>query len=464
MHIIETALLNHFNQCCLRSSQSNSQTSLLTQNDSLIIAFSGGLDSSVLLFAAIQLYRQNKIPNLAAAHVNHGLQSSSNDWQNHCQQQCDSYQIACYSKQLNLSQLNKTSEEDARNGRYQFFKELVEDGQTMAFAHHLNDQVETLLFRLFRGTGIHGMSGIPASRKLFKGQLIRPLLDFSREQLKAYAVDNKLQWIEDPSNQSSQYHRNFIRNKVVPLIQTKWPKASNSIANFSLLAKEQVSILDEVAKEDLNQIELTPKTLCLEKLIKLSIARQKNLLHFWIKKKTASPTNGSDIEELIKQLGLDTEDNNSSDSELKQKQIEIKISSGFLRSYNGELYFCHQQEPVALTEKVDWDDLKENLQLDNGVELTAEFSNENTLQIRLPKENEKITVRPRVGGEVAHPFGRNHSTDLKKIYQELKVPPWQRKWLPIIYYNDQIVAVPNVFVDQCMWLEGDDVGFSVKFD
>jgi len=444
MHPIEEALLDSLK---LSSVIEENFPSVFPQ---IIIAYSGGLDSSVLLHAAYQLKKQNEISNLSAAHVNHGLQQHADDWQNHCQQICEGYQLELKTKRLNLAEKNKRSEADARNGRFQFFEQLVDDGQLIMFAHHLDDQVETLLFRLFRGTGMHGMTGIPESRNLGSGRALRPLLKFSRQDLLDYAELHQLKWIEDPSNQQSDYRRNFIRNDVLSLIRSKWSSVSQSIAQFSNVAKQQVEILDEVAEKDLLDLNISSESLCLNKLIDLSSARQNNLLHYWVRKITNLSPSFGEIGEVFKQLDFST--GVIVDPE---KAIKVKVSSGWIRSYNQRLYFCAKEEPSPISRTLVWQDLNQPLDLGNGVTITC-LNSENDLSenkpsdknllVRKPKAGEVVSVRARVGGEVVHPSYREHSTELKKVYQELKIPPWKRKWLPHVYYNDELIGIPGVFV------------------
>ncbi len=440
MHAIEAALL-----------KSTKQQSANSGPLSLIIAYSGGLDSSALLYAAVQLFEDGYLKGLSAAHVNHGLQQEAAAWQAHCLKQCQTYNISMMSKQFELAALNKTSEEDARIARYEYFASLVADGKTIAFAHHLDDQVETILFRLFRGTGIHGMSGMPQSRSLANGQLIRPLLDFSRKQLLEYAELNNLNWIEDPSNQTNHYSRNFIRNDVIPLLRAKWHSVSKSIAQFSVIAKDQIEILDEVAEQDLLAIEVNGSSLSILELAKLSLARQKNILHYWTRAKSSRSPTAAEIDEVLTQLNLSqTSDIN------QQKSIEIKVSNGWVRSFSQQLYFCQNEEPKALNSSVVWESFDRALDLTNELSIHSIKANhmpstaDKNLLLRTPRNDEIVTVRPRIGGEVVKPSYREHSTELKKIYQELKIPTWKRKWLPVIYYNEMPVAVPGIFVEKSL--------------
>jgi len=452
MDQVQSALFDCIKQLNLRVSESSSA------KPSILVAFSGGLDSRVLLHEVYQAYQSGLISSVRVAHINHGLQKEADEWQAFCQKICVRYQFPFLTQKFHLSRENKNSEQAAREARYHFFEEIIQKDEWLVLAHHLNDQSETLLFRLLRGTGLHGLKGMPRFRPLGQGNLLRPLLDISRSELAAYAEEHQLEWIEDPSNQTNDYSRNFLRNKIIPLLYDKWPQLDKSLQSLALVADAQVSILDEVARDDIASLSSRDQSLDIGGFKKRSIARQKNLLHYWIKEQSLLSPSRVEIEEVLNQLST------SLDSAIK-----VKIGGGWIRSYDGKLYFCLLEEPKVLINEVVWDDLSVNLLLDNGVELIisnkcekAEISGQNCLQIRPPLANEVVRILPRSGGESATPNHRRHSTELKKIYQELKVPPWKRTWLPIIYYNNLLVAVPGVFVEQSVMVQ-DGIEFRVNY-
>lgn len=427
----------------------------------ILVAYSGGLDSSVLLHACVQLLSSSKISTLNAIHVNHGLSDHADNWQNHCQQVCDLYNVPLLVETFELASQGKTSELDARKARYSCFESRIKNEQILLFAHHQDDQLETVLFRLFRGSGVHGMAGIPNSRPLSKGHLLRPFCNIPKSELQDYASRNQLSWVDDPSNQSSRYSRNFIRHEIVPLLQTKWPQVSNAVSQFSQIAKDQSSILDEVADADISAVALDDYRLRLNKLCQLSTARQKNLLHFWIRRHAGQPPVNQDIDEILRQMARSTssEDRLGNKSQDKiddkkcDKKMAIKLAGVWIRSFDGVLFLFKNDEPKVLEERVVWQDIGRNLRVNSDIVIVVEkeqhwLLSENDFRLRLPTVKEVVTVRARSGGEAAKPTYRNRSTSLKIIYQEAKVPPWRREWLPIIYYNDRIAAVPGVFVDQ----------------
>ena len=458
MSQVQAALLDNIKQLSLRVSKDSSA------KPSILVAFSGGLDSRVLLHGIYQAFQSGLLASVRVAHVNHGLQKEADEWQAFCHRICDQYQLPLLTQKFHLSLENKNSEKAAREVRYHFFEKIIQKDESIVLAHHLNDQSETLLFRLFRGTGLHGLKGMPYFRSLGQGNLLRPFLYTPRDELKAYAQEHQLEWIEDSSNQANDYSRNFLRNKIIPLLYNKWPQLDSSLQSFSQVASDQVSILDEVARDDIKLLSSKDKNLKIDGLKELSMARQKNLLHYWVKvesglslSKNLSPSK-IEIEEVTSQL-----------SSALESSIKIKIGGGWIRSYDGKLYFCLLEEPKVLVNEIVWNDLSANLLLDNGVELnlstectTAEIRERHNLQIRRPLENEVVRVLARTGGESATPNYRRHSTELKKIYQELKVPPWERTWLPIIYYNNLLVAVPGVFVEQSVMAQ-DGIEFTINY-
>lgn len=465
MHILESALFKHLEKIVAEHSTLES-----TQSLEIIIAFSGGLDSSALLHAAYHLMQSGIIAPFSAVHVNHGLQVQADEWQAHCQKICNQYQIPLLSKAFDLAKQGKTSEADARSARYQFFEHCVNENQLLLFAHHSDDQAETTLFRLCRGTGIHGMAGIPRIRKFSRGFILRPWLEFSRNELSNYANECQLIWVNDPSNQSNQYSRNFIRNEVIPLLRSKWLTVPKSIAQFSRIARDQIEILDDVAEQDRQSIETKPAILDILALANLSHARQRNLLHFWVKKYANYAPATAEIDEVIKQLFsvVPSPDNN-------EKSIKVKAGGGWVRSFDHQLFYYLTDEPKVIQENTVWLDINRNLRLDNELVICAKFFinasdgcdfeksiTTQNLPVRLPNENEIVSVRPRIGGELAQPEYRQHSTELKKIYQELRVPSWKRKWLPIIYYNDQLVSVPGIFSNKNMQVEGNGIVYYQK--
>ena len=201
---------------------------------SYLIAYSGGMDSHVLLVALAELSSSRpNFPALRAVHVHHGLSPYADDWADHCQSICQNLGVELVVHWVEVASHQASLERAARVARYQVFESVLKPGEILLQGHHQDDQAETLLLRLLRGTGVDGAKAIPAQRRLGAGEVFRPLLDFSREQLAQYARHQQLQWIEDESNQDTGFDRNYLRHQVLPLLQQRWPAASKVLARFA---------------------------------------------------------------------------------------------------------------------------------------------------------------------------------------------------------------------------------------
>ncbi|CAG0910664.1 unnamed protein product, partial [Cyprideis torosa] len=169
--------------------------------------------------------------SLHAIHINHQLHADSLQWQKHCEQICLEWDVPLVAVAVEVAkETGKGLEAAAREARYDVFAEHLAPDDLLLLAHHENDQVETLLLNLFRGSGIDGLAGMPRERTAGRATLFRPLLEVSREQLEYYAKTMGLKWMEDPSNASQQFDRNFLRHSVLPLIEQRFPSAIRAMA------------------------------------------------------------------------------------------------------------------------------------------------------------------------------------------------------------------------------------------
>lgn len=251
-----------------------------------IIAYSGGVDSRVMLDILAGLKPSEK--KLILIHVNHGLNPLASQWEAKAREVAKQYNAEIKVAHLNM---NDTSgvEEKARDLRYAFINENTHADDIIFMGHHKNDNAETLLFRLFRGTGLKGLMGIPESRLMGKATLVRPMLQVLRSQIKDYADKKALSWVEDDSNADSKYSRNFIRNDVIPLLETRWKSVVSTITSLTEKAAEAETLLNEIAEEDMAMIKFEDKNgvvyndvIDMEKLKMLSEARMKNVLHRFV--------------------------------------------------------------------------------------------------------------------------------------------------------------------------------------
>ena len=218
----------------------------------VFVAFSGGLDSTVLLRLLVAKPRKFEI---IPWHFNHGLLDVASSMERFCIEQADTLGLEIRVDQLRLDEVQSNVEAVARKKRYALFAKHSRAGDCILTAHHADDQAETFLLNALRGSGSAGLRGIARQRMLGDALLLRPLLDFSRGQLETYAIQHELVWFNDPSNQTSRFERNYLRNQVIPLMKTRWPHFQAALATASELQSEIQDLLDEVAAVDFLQLK-----------------------------------------------------------------------------------------------------------------------------------------------------------------------------------------------------------------
>ncbi|WP_431701963.1 tRNA lysidine(34) synthetase TilS [Pseudomonas sp. BR20] len=391
------------------------------------IAFSGGLDSTVLLHLLASLAKSETLPPLSAVHVHHGLQAVADAWPSHCQSVCDSLGVPLRVMHVHV-QPGASLERAAREARYQAFTEMARVGEAVLTGQHRDDQAETLLFRLLRGAGVRGLAAMPAHRPLAGGFLVRPLLDVSRVELEAYAGDHQLKWIEDPSNADPRFSRNYLRHRVIPTLTERWPQAVSSLARTAEHLGEAQALLGELACMDLQAADqpsrfpwLLLPSLALGPLRELSDARQLNALRHWLAPLTRLP-----------------------DSDHWAGWYSLRDAKGdaqpLWRLADGELHRCGERIwwlPGVWSEfshgSVSWPDPRNPLELPgNGL-----------LKIIGKAPEGPLEVRYRQGGEMLDVPGRGRR-DLKRLLNECGVPVFVRGRLPLLYQGEQLLGVPHL--------------------
>jgi len=200
----------------------------------ILVAFSGGLDSTVLLHAAHLCFPGA----VEALHANHGLHGDAQAWEQHCHDFCDDRGIALRSTRLKLARDGSGPEAAARTARLAWFAEQLRRDEPLLLAQHRDDQAETLLLRLLRGAGPDGLAAMAPERPLGAGRLLRPLLALPRSTLAVFAQRHGLRWIEDPSNRDDRYDRNFLRHRVMPLLRERWVGCDATLARAAGLLRE----------------------------------------------------------------------------------------------------------------------------------------------------------------------------------------------------------------------------------
>ena len=246
------------------------------------VALSGGVDSLVLLNELNKLQKDHNF-NLIAIHINHNVQKDSKKWKSICEKICKKNKIKFISHSLRQKKISYSNlEKNLRDERYRFFEKTLEKNSILFMGHHLDDVIETFFLRALRGSGIDGLSSIPKERVLGKGKLVRPFLNIAKSEILSKAKKDKLEFIKDPSNTDNSFDRNYIRNKVLPLIEKRWPSYRKNLNQLTTNLKESSNLLMIQAEKDFNEVKVKTNLISLKKFLCLSKIHQKNVFMFWI--------------------------------------------------------------------------------------------------------------------------------------------------------------------------------------
>lgn len=419
---------------------------LRLENAAFLLAYSGGLDSTALVSLFAELKQQLPQLKLRAIHIHHGLSPNADRWAEHCQQQCDQFQIPLIIEQVRLDGKDNL-EQAARTARYQAIKPHLQQNELLVTAHHLNDQSETLLLALKRGSGIKGMAAMQVRSELWNMPIFRPLLDYSRQQLEAYVRAQTLNWIEDESNQDNRYDRNFLRNQILPELRQRWTAIDRTLQRSAQQCYEQQQLLEELLLPLFQQhYRSSDQTLNVEGFVDYSRQKQQFLLRLWLEKIGLSMPSQTQLNELIDSLIFAAHDS----------QPQLQLGEFFVRRYQQRLYLTARYADIsACILKVE---LQQSLQLPDQLgtlcfEPQAEGLNvvwrqaEQPRQflLPLPKNAEKIEIRFTYSGKVRLAANRPNQ-DIKKIWQNAGIPPWQRQRTPLVFYGDTLIAALGVFI------------------
>lgn len=410
------------------------------KNLNIYVGYSGGIDSTCLLYLFAELKKQF-VFNLYAIHINHNQHPDSPQWLDHCKKTCAKLEIPFYSKTIAAVHCLKNSPENhLRTERYKIFEAYISSSNDyLATAHHENDQIETILKRTLTGSGPKGLSGIKTVRTFSKGHLIRPLLSTNKHELLDYAKATRiLSWIEDPSNNDIHIERNFIRKKLLPIIEEFWPGYRSALQTFSSKQEDYYQLANEVAISDLNQQPSFPYSLDLEPIKHLSTLRKQNILAYWLNQNGIQSIPTTLLKEISKQL-FDAKTD-------KQPMIQANALYQVGR-YNNQAYIIKSNN--GSNKSIIWSDLLFPCNISLSQSIIAKTGG----CIRAPYDDEVISIRYREPGQSIHLANKTHQQSIKNLFQEWLIPPWHRNSIPFIYYNEACVCVVGYaickgFIDQ----------------
>ncbi len=395
----------------------------------LCVGFSGGMDSTVLL----HLLAQRHTPDLRAVHVHHGLHPHADAWAEHCRAVCTALDVPLTVVKVQVVPAGEGLEAAARAARHAAFEDLLAADEVLALGHHRDDQAETLLLRALRASGPEGLGAMRRWREFGRGRLWRPLLDHGRDAVAAYAEEHGLRWIDDPSNTDVRHDRNFLRQRVLPVLRERWPHADAALAQSAsrcadagdLLAESDLTALASVATTD-------PHCLSRPRLAALPPMRRARVLRAWTSKLGLPPLPAHGIVRIEGEVLAARAD----------AEAEFRWQDVVVRSWRDLLHAGSARTPLPQDWQCTWNG-RAPLALPFGGVLRLEGVEGFGID---------VIVRGRRGGERIALPGRDHSHALKHVLQDLGVPPWVRERMPLLCDADDHV------------LAAADLAYSAEFD
>jgi len=404
-----------------------------TQN--FVVAYSGGVDSHVLLHFMHDVLSAYPQHNLSAIHINHGLNAKADLWQQHCAKVCADLTVPIQFKELKLQLGNRQSlEAVARQARYRALEQLSPVAAVILLGQHLDDQTETFLLQLKRGAGPKGLSAMPREQALGDKVLLRPLLNLSQQQVLNYARHHALSWVEDDSNQNIDFDRNFLRHQVLPKVQQRWPGFSASVARSANLCAEQQQLLDEVTEQKLTQCQSRQLVLDLTPLFSFSAAWQRQVIRLWLSRLGVSMPSEALLKQLLQQMAA------SSDAE-----PQVRHDDWVFRRFREHMYLLPWQEQTDV-EPISW---QGQSRLEFGLAKGLYFSEqqvENSLALSFSAEVDEVEIKVDSLNQRFKPLGQQVSKPIKQWYKLWSIPPWERSQIPQVFVNGKLVALGGMAI------------------
>lgn len=407
---------------------------------SVSVGLSGGIDSIVLLDVLRGLAPKLDL-RLDALHVNHGLSPNAAAWEQFCRRHCARRRIPFQAVRVEVAGAGANVEDEARRARYRGF--ASHGAGVVALAHNRDDQAETVLLRLLRGAGVHGLAGMPRMRSMSDSsgngggeqRVIRPLLGVSRAAIRAHALRRRLTWVEDESNADPRFARNFLRAEILPALEQRFPGCTSALVRAAAHMREADALLGALGAADLRAVMVSGQ-IDVARLAALGEARAANVLRLALAARGEPPPTTAVMHEILRQLSSAAVDANP----------EVVLANVVLRRYRGRIGIApigHIAD-ARIWEHVAWSGGREQRLPDGSLLHAREAVGRGVARARLDAGS--ASLRRRRGGERLRLRADGRSRTLKNLLQECAVPPWERDAMPLLYCNEQLVWVPAVGV------------------
>ncbi len=399
----------------------------------LVVALSGGLDSTVLLHGLAQLAPARE-RGLRAIHVDHGLHEESAQWALRCAATCADSDVPLTTIRAEVERGSGFGmEASARRARFSALQAELGEGEIVAFAHHRDDQAETVLLKLLRGSGPEGLAAMRIQRR-FGGFLAwRPLLSLPQPVLRAYAEHHGLNWVNDPSNANTLIDRNFLRIDVLPRLRKRWAEADASIVQSASWIQAAADFIEAESEQALARVQgLDPNTLRYRDWLDLPDALRDPVLRRWLRSLELPEPTQYQVAELARQLAEAGED----------KMPCIRWPGAELRRYRDLLY---AQQPLRLP-MTDWQYAWNGTPLSLPAATGTLCLVDSAGQCEPLANGECLQVRFRRGGEGLRLAAGAYRRDLRDLFQEAGIPPWERGRIPMVFNGEgELLAVGDLW-------------------
>lgn len=419
----------------------------------LCVAYSGGLDSHVLLYSLAKAKQLRERFKIKAIHINHQLNPQADLWQTFGAEQCHGLDVEFATRKVTVDcQHGQSLEAQARDARYRALTDLIDAETALLTAHHQDDQAETLLLQLLRGAGPKGLAAMPAIIEFSPSYLLRPMLNFSRAAIESFAKAQQLTWIEDDSNTDCIFDRNYLRHQVMPLLKQRWPEAQTSLARSARLCAEQQQSLESFLAQVLDEIvdPIKPNQLDINQLQAFEQSVQRQLLREWLARCKLPLPSEKKLQHVMQDVIASRADATPC----------VEWDGAQIRRYQNELYALSPPAEHDASQVIPWDHLTQDLKLPSGLgQLQSKKQQGRGLRINA---GQQVSIRFRQNGERMHVHGRQGSHPLKKLMQEWQIPTWQRERIPLLYIDDQLAQVIGYALAEVLSVNAEGEGIIVS--
>lgn len=417
----------------------------------ILVAFSGGLDSTVLLHLLSRLRDAEELASLSAVHVHHGLQPQADHWAEHAEETCRKLGIPLVIERVQVKPTGEGIESAARKARYAVLARHLEQGGGLVTAHHRDDQAETFLLQLMRGAGVRGLASMPALAPFARGWHLRPMLEFGRHEIHAYALEHGLHWVMDPSNADIHHARNLIRHRIFPVLHTHWPKAEATLARAARRMAVTEELLEDLGRLDLaaarsDQVDRLDATV----LARLADHRLFNAVRTWLIELDLPLPPEPRLAEIRRML----------DARADALPI-LRWKGGEIRRWREGLYARPEHtRTVDASFSVLWDATTTLDCPELGWRIVPHKVMGSGLRLDLMQTG-GLRIRLRQGGERIRVAGQAHHQSLKNLFQASSIPPWERERMPLFFIDDQLVQVGDRWIDTSFTARKDEPGLQI---